>query len=283
MRDFCAEFCWICCAPDKATLKAENHALQCTTAGPYHAITSHLLGVGSVCGLGADLVGIHSISLAARYRFAACSSTLRRGLEKIGAARGQLFPSLCSLSLPLGDMSFLFPPWHSTQRMHLILFVGWTVMTHMMKFRKTKNRKLPLGYFWTHSINKTLLGLSLRVADILHHMKNVLRASRPGLLVGFLRILCNGLCTALRFHTEEFDHTCRIGCPDERNSLTHYNECPTLHSIFISLWRHATILPQRNHLLHDLITRVFMRSLQYGIVVLGFLDAFVCAHHKTPL
>ena len=25
------------CAPDKATLTAENHALQCTTAGPYNA------------------------------------------------------------------------------------------------------------------------------------------------------------------------------------------------------------------------------------------------------
>ena len=25
------------CAPDKATLKAENHALQCTTAGPYNS------------------------------------------------------------------------------------------------------------------------------------------------------------------------------------------------------------------------------------------------------
>ena len=27
------------CAPDKATLKAEAHALQCTTAGPYNAIS----------------------------------------------------------------------------------------------------------------------------------------------------------------------------------------------------------------------------------------------------
>ena len=26
------------CAPDKATLKAENHALQCTTAGPYYSL-----------------------------------------------------------------------------------------------------------------------------------------------------------------------------------------------------------------------------------------------------
>ena len=40
-----------------------------------------------------------------------------------------------------------------------------------------------------------------RTADILPHMKLVSRASRPGLLVGFLRILCNGLCTAQRDFT----------------------------------------------------------------------------------
>ena len=114
-------------------------------------------------------------------------------------------------------------------------------------------------------------------------MKIVSRASRPGLLVGFLRILCNGLCAAQRFHTDEHDHTCRIGCPDEPDSLTHYNECARLFNIFLSFWRHATILPRRNHILHDLITRVFMRSLQYGMVVLGFLDAFVYAHHKHRL
>ena len=67
------------CAPDKAALKAETHAHQCTTAGPYNAIRSNLLGVGSVCGLGPDLVGIHSFSLAPRYRVAACSTTLCQG------------------------------------------------------------------------------------------------------------------------------------------------------------------------------------------------------------
>ena len=97
------------CAPDEATLKAENHALQCTTAGPYNAIPSKLLGVGSVCGLGPDLVGIHSISLAARYRVAACSSTLSRGLESQKGAWTQLHSFL--LSLPFGKESFLFPPW----------------------------------------------------------------------------------------------------------------------------------------------------------------------------
>ena len=107
-------------------------------------------------------------------------------------------------------------------------------------------------------------------------MKSDSRASRPGLLVGFLRILCNGLCTAQRFRTEKHDHTCRIGCPNEPDSLTDYNECPRLYNIVISFWRHAAILPHRNHLLHGLITRVFLQSLQYGIVVLGF--AFVYAH-----
>ena len=39
------------CAPDKVTIKAENHALQCTVAGPCIAVPSGLLEVGSVCEL----------------------------------------------------------------------------------------------------------------------------------------------------------------------------------------------------------------------------------------
>ena len=49
---------------------------------------------------------------------------------------------------------------------------------------------------------------------------------------------------------------------------------PGLYNIFLSFWRHATIFRKKN-LRHDLMTRVFLRSLQYGVVVLGFLDAFV--------
>ena len=116
-------------------------------------------------------------------------------------------------------------------------------------------------------------------------MKLVLRASRPGLLVGFLRILWNGPCIARRFHASKNDHTCRFGCPDEPDtlSLSHYNECPRLYNIFVSFWRHATMLPPRICLLHDLISRVFLQSLQYDIVVLGFHDAFVFAHHRHRL
>ena len=177
--------------------------------------------------------------------------------------------------------------------MHLILSVSWTVMTHLMRYRKNKEQKIATGLLLDKlhqqdfagplacRASKVLGPISrYRVADILLHMKLVSRASRPGLLVGFLRILCNGHCTAQRFHTDELGHTCRIGCPDEPDSLTHYNECSRLYNIFVSFWRHATMLPQRKHFLHGLITRVFLRSLQHGMVVLGFLDAFVYAHHK---
>ena len=108
-----------------------------------------------------------------------------------------------------------------------------------LKFRRMKSRRLLLDYFQTNYIEQDFAGpLSLRaskvlgpisryrVADILPHMKLFSRASRPGLAVGVLRILCNGLCTALRFRTEEHDHTCRVGCPNEPDSLSHYNECP---------------------------------------------------------
>ena len=56
-------------------------------------------------------------------------------------------------------------------------------------------------------------------------------------------------------------------------SLSHYNECPRLYDMFLSFWGQATVLPRRNHLLHDMITQVFLLSPQYGITVMGFIDA----------
>ena len=107
-RFLCCFFLGSVCAPDKATLKAENHAFQCTTAGPYHAVPSHFLGVGSIRGLGHDRVGIHSISLAARYRVAACSTTLNQDLEKIQTGRGHNCTPICALS-PVWEKEFHVP------------------------------------------------------------------------------------------------------------------------------------------------------------------------------
>ena len=280
------------CAPDKATLKAENHALQCTTAGQCNAFPSTLLGVCSVCGLGPDLVGIHSLSLAARYRIAACSTTLSRGLEKISTARGHNCTPTFALS-HLGK-EFLIPSMAPCTANAFDIVCGLDRNDTLDDVPRNKRQKVATGLLLDKLRKQDFAGpLSSRasrilgpisrhrVADILPHKKSVSRASRPGLLVGFLRILCNGLCTAQRFHTEEHEHTCRIGCPNEPDSLSQITmSVPGCTTFLLHFWRHAAIAPHRNHLLHDSITRDFLRSLQYWIVVLGLLDAFVYAHQK---
>ena len=270
-------------APDKATLKAEAHAPQCTTAGPYNAIPSSLLGVGSVCGLGPDLVGSHSISLVARYRTAACSNTLSQGLQKIQAAPEYDFAPVLAIS-SIWEKEFLNPSMASStaDAFNVVCFLGRNgkfddspqdkkqkAATNLL--RDELHRQDFAGPISLRA-SKVLGPISrYRVADILPHMKLASRASRPGLSVGFLRILCNGLSTAQRFHIEGEEETCRAGCLDEPDSLSLQRA---------SIWGRATVLPRRSHLLHDLITQVFLRSLQCGIVVMGFIDAFVCANHQ---
>ena len=156
------------CAPDKATLKAEVHAPQCTTVGPYHAIPSNLHG----------------------YRTAACSNTLNQGLEKIQAARAFDFAPILALC-PSWERNFLLPLWLVAPRMRSILYVVWTAMASLMRSHRTRNRRLPLAYSVTNYTHSVLPGpISLRaskilgpicrhrVADILTHMKRASRASR---------------------------------------------------------------------------------------------------------
>ena len=121
-----------------------------------------------------------------------------------------------------------------------------------------------------------------RVADILLHMKLASNASRPGLAVGMLRVLCNGMCTAQRIHSDEQEHTCHVGCPDRPDSLSHCDECPRLYDLLSSLWRQADLQPRRTHLLLDVVSQLFLRSLQFGITVMGLIDAFVYAHNISP-
>ena len=71
----------------------------------------------------------------------------------------------------------------------------------------------------------------------------------PLVLYVFFAMAC------VRMEGEE--QRCRAGCQDELDSLPHYNECPLLYNFFTSVWRHATLLPRRGHLLHDFITKIF--------------------------
>ena len=165
-------------------------------------------------------------------------------------------------------------------------------MTRLMNFHKTKTEschRTPFGQAaytrlcWaslSSRASRVMGPISRhRIADILPHMKRVSRASRDGLLFGFLRILCK--CT--EFFT--LQRTITLDVLDARMSLTpsFITTCPRMYNIFVSFWRHSTILPPRTCLFHDFISWVFLWSLQYGIVVLGFLDAFVYAHLKHRL
>ena len=225
-------FHWLRMCSRQCHLKAENNALQCTTAGPYNAIHSSLLQVGSICGLGPDSIGIHSLSLAARYRVAAGSYTLRRGLEKVNEARGHNCTPLFALA-PAWEQEFLLPSMacHTANAFDIICRLDrddtlddvpqnnkQRVATGLL-LDKLQDFAGPLS----GHITRVLGPISRhRIADSAT-FERVSSASRPGLLVGFLRILCDGLCTAQRFHTAENDHTCRIGCPDELDSPSHYN------------------------------------------------------------
>ena len=107
---------------------------------------------------------------------------------------------------------------------------------------------------------------------------NAARASRPGFAVEILRVLCNGMYKAKRLHVDNEEQTCRVGCSDEPDCLSHY-KCPLLSDIFVSIWRNAGVHFREGQLFHDLITQTLLRSLRYGIVVMGVIDAFENAHN----
>ena len=102
-----------------------------------------------MCGFGPDLVGIHSLSLAARYRVGACSTSLGRGLLKISTA----------------SQEFLFHPWPFSTVNAFKIVCRLDRKDTLDDVPQQINKKLPLVYF----MNKTLLGFlfsrSLRVRD----------------------------------------------------------------------------------------------------------------------
>ena len=160
-----------------------------------NAIPTNLLCVGSVCGLGSDLVGIHSLSLAARYRTAGCSNTLIQGLQKIQAAREYEFAPMFALSSDW-EKNFWCLPWLVALRMPFTLYGVWTTLANLMMLHKTKGERLPQLHSVTNYSRMILLGLfslrasrilgpisRFRVAESLPHMKLASCASRPGLTV----------------------------------------------------------------------------------------------------
>ena len=210
-------------APDGATLKEEAHALQCTTAGPYNAIPTDLLRAGSVCGLGIDQFGIRILSLAAGFGTAANSNTLADGIAKISAARENDGASIFALS-PEWNKKFLKTSMaHSTME-------AYEYVRHLDHAGRIADYLIQNRDFARPIAARAsrILGPISRylMAQIIPMICTAARAPRPGLAVGVLRVLFNGMCTAQRFHMDDKEQQCRVGCSDEPDSLSHYNECP---------------------------------------------------------
>ena len=278
-------------APDDATLKAEAHALQCMTAGPYNAIPTSLLCVGSVCGLGPDLVGIRSVSLAARYGTAACSNTLSQGLEKIQAARGYDFAPIFAVSSDW-EKKFLAPSMArcTAKAFNIVCCLdrsGKLDGSPLDKKQKaatalTRDKLYEQDFAVPNSVRASgILGpiSRFRIVEILPHIELVSRAARPGLTVGFLRLFCNVLrTTQISFTRKERNKYVEL---DGRMHPTLSHTTTSVPCCTICLPPYGGIV-RRGHRLHDLITQVFFRCLQYGIVVMGVIDAFDYAlnHHR---
>ena len=181
---------------------------------PYNAIPTNLLRVGSVCGFSLDKLGIHTLSSAARKRTASNPGRLANCLAKIKAAREFDRASIHALSSEWKE-KFLSPSMaHNTMEAYEIVcrldHDGKIEDSHHGKKQKAatvllrdENRKQDFAKPVASRVSKILGPVSrFRIAQILPHNSHASRASRPGLTVGFLRNLCNGLCTAQRFHVE---------------------------------------------------------------------------------
>ena len=133
-----------------------------------------------MCVLGTDLLEIHTLNLATRYRTA----------HSPGKNPG---------SFPRDVLPF-----------SQFLLEGEVLASFHGTFKKQYLKAFP-----------EILGRSADFAQTPSHLKLASRASHPGLTVGLLRFLRNGLRTTQKYYDEGEEETCRVGSLDEPDSLMH--------------------------------------------------------------
>ena len=97
------------------------------------------------------------------------------------------------------------------------------------------------------------------------------------MVVGALRIACNGLCTAARFQTAKEDPGCLLGCHEGLGCVRHYNRCPTIFESLCPLWPGTGECISPTPIFNELLFKIAVRSDRLCILVTGLLDAFVTA------
>ena len=222
-------------------------------------------------------VGFISSVLLPRFRTAANSGTLANGLAKIRAAR-EFYGASTYAHTPEWEKSSCKHQWHLTPWRPMSMCDRLIVTAKLLILPTTRCRRLPQP-FLCDTIQKRDFALptAQRTAKVLgpisrHHVAQILpmirkaaRATRPGLAVGILRLLCNGMCATKRLHVVNDDQTCSVGCNDEPDCLSHCNKCPLLFDISATIWRNAGIHTRRDLLLHDLITQTLLETSNKGL------------------
>ena len=123
-----------------------------------------------------------------------------------------------------------------------------------------------LGFVNLHRVHLLMKGLCRRA-----------NSRKPGLIVGALRIACNGLCTAARFHKAEDNLGCRLGCLEELDCLRHYNCCPILSNHLNSPWPVTKECISPKAIFNDFLFKIAVRVDRLCILVSHLLDALVTA------
>ena len=149
-------------APDEASLKAEAHALQCTTAGPYNAIPTNSLRVGSTCGIAPTLWRFTLLASRPVIELRPVQTRSIKAWKRSRQLVGMIWLQLL-LSAPTGKRIFWLLPWLVALRMRSLLYVAWTAVANLMILRRTRNKRLPQPCSATNCMSKTLPDQSLHV------------------------------------------------------------------------------------------------------------------------
>ena len=223
----------------------ENLALQRHSAGTFHALPSAMHRRRSACGLKIDVDGIQLTSKAARFRVASRSAQLSTGMACIRAAKDHCGRTLDSFARSWDDRSFRTSTAYCTATaLQLVSGMDSLRSSRDLPFHKMQSGAATMlrqsGNILDIASNRSNRALGFvnqhRVHLLVKGLCRTANSCKGGLVVGALRIACNGLYTGVRFHTAEENPGCLLGCPEGLDCLRHYNCCPTSLDHINSLW-----------------------------------------------
>ena len=229
--------------PDEGPITAEILALQRLSAGTFSR-TSSLLRRGSSCGLKIDVDSIQLTCKTARFRFASRSAHLSSGMDCIRAAKDHCDRTLDSFTASWDEMCFRSSMAFSTTS----AFQRVYGMDSLLSLRSFSVHKMQSGAATLLPQSGNVVGIaqavcsrSNHVLGFQQHRVHLLRnglcgtanSCKAGLIVGALRVACNGLPTAARFRTAEEYPGCNSVCSEGLDCLWYFYRCPPWSTMFV--------------------------------------------------